>query len=84
MIVFGCADNRTAEWVKSIETLPRLEGYQYAGIFNMNDTFIAQYCDSHGNQRWMKYNNESKEWYGVKYVTWGCRSAEYAKAPDGG
>ena len=44
-----------------------------AGIFTLNDTFIAQFCDSHGNQRWMKYDNETQKWSGVGFVTHGCR-----------
>ena len=94
MIVVGCGIdpnaeftarlNHTPEWVKSIETLQRPEGFQQAGIFDLDDTFIAQFCDSHGNQKWMKYDSETKKWSGVKYVTWGCRSAEYSEGPGEG
>ena len=42
----------------------------------MNDTFIAQFCDSHGNQLWMKYDNETKKWSGSNYVTLGCSENE--------
>ncbi len=65
--------NYPPEWVKSIETLHKPEGFQHAGIFDLNDTFIAQFCDPHGNQLWMKYDNETKQWSGTKYVTLGCR-----------
>ena len=88
MIVIGCGvdpnEEFSARWIKSIETLPRVKGFQQAGIFNMNDTFIAQFCDSYGNQRWMRYDNETHKWSGVKYVTWGCRSAEYSESPSEG
>ena len=70
---FASKLNHTPEWVKSIETLPRVKGFNNAGIFTLNDTFIAQFCDSHGNQRWMKYDNETKKWSGVGFVTHGCK-----------
>ena len=81
-ILLGCAAdedeftarlNHTPEWVKSIQTLPRIQGYQQAGIFTLNDTFIAQFCGSHGNQRWMKYDNETHRWSRVRYITHGCK-----------
>ena len=83
-ILLGCGVDQSGElalhlkwpprWVESIETLPRLDGYQHAGIFDMNDTFIAQFCDPHGNQRWMKFDEETKEWFSTKYVTLGCKN----------
>jgi len=69
---FATRLNYPPEWVKSIETLHKPEGFQHAGIFDLNDTFIAQFCDPHGNQLWMKYDNETKEWSGTRYVTFGC------------
>ena len=70
---FAAKLNYPPEWVKSIVTLHRPDGFQHAGIFDLNDTFIAQFCDSHGNQLWMKYDNETKKWSGSSYVTLGCK-----------
>ena len=94
MIVIGCGVdpndkfaaklNHIPKWVISMATMERPDGYQPAGIFDMNDTFYAQFCDSHGNQRWMKYDNETNNWSGVKYVTLGCRNAEYSEGPGEG
>ena len=81
---FAAKLNLIPKWVKSIETLHKPEGYHHAGIFDLNDTFVAQFCDSHGNQLWMKYDNESKKWSGTKYVTLGCSSAENSEGPNGG
>lgn len=69
---FAARLNHTPEWVKSLETLPKVEGFRQAGIFDLDDTFIAQFCDSHGNQRFLKYDNETHKWSGVSYVTGGC------------
>ena len=86
LVLVSCADefsdrlNRAPAWVQSIETLPRVEGFQQAGIFDLNDTFIAQFCDSHGNQRWMKYDNETNKWSSVKYVTLGCVDGNRAES----
>ena len=69
---FAAQLNHIPKWVKSLETLPKLEGFYHTGVFDLEDTFIAQFCDSHGNQRWMKYDNETKQWSGSGFVTGGC------------
>ena len=71
---FAARVNHIPAWVKSIQTLPRVEGFRQAGIFDLDDTFIAQFCDSHGNQKWMKYDNETHKWSGVKHVTYGSKN----------
>ena len=69
---FAARLNYPPPWVKSIETLRKPDGFRHAGIFRLNGTFIAQFCDPHGNQLWMKYDNKTTEWFGTKYVTLGC------------
>jgi hypothetical protein len=74
LLLFSCApDNAESPlWVKSLETIPQEEGYHQAGIYGMNDNVYAQFCDSHGNQKWFKYNKETHSWKQTRYQTGGC------------
>jgi len=76
LLLSGCAtdiEEYPPLWVKSLETLPRQEGYRNAGMFGMEDNVYAQFCDSHGNQKWFSYNKETHTWKQTKYETYGCR-----------
>tara|TARA_B100001079_G_scaffold247930_1_gene237555 strand:+ start:757 stop:1071 length:315 start_codon:yes stop_codon:yes gene_type:complete len=78
----------TPKWTEALETLKPIEGYVQAGIFshsspkNLKPYFYVQYCDSKGNQLWMKYNYEDKSWIPGKYNTWGCKDSTYSTGPD--
>ena len=65
--------NLTPKWVKSLETLPRQDGFRNAGMFGINDNVYAQFCDSHGNQKWFSYNKETHIWKQTRYETYGCK-----------
>jgi len=74
-LLFGCAPDNAGYpplWVKSLETLPRQDGFRNAGMFGINDNVYAQFCDSHGNQKWFSYNKETHSWKQTKYETHGC------------
>ena len=76
MLISSCAadiDEYPPLWVKSLETLPRQEGYRNAGMFGMEGNVYAQFCDSHGNVKWLTYNKETHTWKQTKYETHGCK-----------
>ena len=76
IFLFSCAPYRSAEdeqWIASLETLPRFENYYNAGIYGINKKYITQYCDRHGNAKWLRYNNDTKVWNQFRYETNGCR-----------
>ncbi|MBT7035246.1 MAG: hypothetical protein HN973_00825 [Lentimicrobiaceae bacterium] len=59
-------------WIRSLETIPTLEGYRRAGVFEIEDKILVQHCDAKGNQLWLKYNEQTNSWSRGKYVTLGC------------
>ena len=76
LLLFSCAPDNAGYpplWVKSLETIPQEEGYYQAGIYSMNDNVYAQFCDSHGNQKWFSYNKETHTWKQTRYETHGCK-----------
>ncbi len=76
LLLVSCAPDKAGYpplWVKSLETIPRENGYRNAGIYGMNDNVYAQFCDSHGNQKWFSYNKETHTWKQTRYETHGCK-----------
>jgi hypothetical protein len=76
LLLVSCAPDNPGYpplWVKSLETMPRENGYRNAGIYGMNDNVYAQFCDSHGNQKWFSYNKETHTWKQTRYETHGCK-----------
>jgi hypothetical protein len=75
LLLVSCAPDNSESplWVKSLETMPREKGYRNAGIYGMNDNVYAQFCDTHGNQKWFSYNKETHTWKQTRYETHGCK-----------
>ena len=75
MLLFSCAPHHAEDkqWIISLETLPRFEHYYNVGIYGVNDKYITQYCDTHGNAKWLRYNSDTKVWSQFRYETNGCR-----------
>ena len=75
LLLFGCAadiEGYPPLWVKSLETLPQVEGFRRAGVFTINGKLYVQNCDSEGNQIWMRYNKKTHTWRQSRYNTLGC------------
>ena len=75
LLLFGCAtdiEEYPPLWVKSLETLPQVEGFRRAGVFTINGKLYVQNCDSEGNQIWMRYNKKTHTWRQSRYNTLGC------------
>ena len=75
LLLSGCAadiEGYPPLWVKSLETLPQVEGFRRAGVFTINGKLYVQNCDSEGNQIWMRYNKKTHTWRQSRYNTLGC------------
>ena len=78
----SCApDPRPPLWLTAIETLPQVEGFSRAGLFTINDKIYVQYCDSGGNQIWMRYNEGKHQWRQSRYNSQGCVDGDNATGP---
>ena len=86
LFLVSCAadPNPSARWIRSLETLPQVEGFHRAGIFTINGKLYVQNCDSGGNQIWMRYNKETHTWRQSRYNTLGCVRGESATGPESG
>ena len=83
MIVIGCApDPRTPLWIRSLETLPQVEGFSKAGVFTINKKIYVQYCDPKGNQIWMRYDEYSMKWRQTRLNSGGCTDGKKAVGPE--
>ena len=84
LLMTSCApfDGSETEWRKSLVKIPKLEGFINAGFFSMNDSIYSQHCDMHGNQIWMKWDENKELWSKKKYTTHGCSDYESATGPD--
>ena len=74
--------NLTPKWVKSLETLPRVEGFSRAGVFTINGKIYVQHCDPEGNQMWMRYNEKTFTWRQSRHNTLGCVRSENSTGPE--
>ena len=84
-ILMACApDPRPPLWMRSLETLPQVEGFSRAGVFTINKKIYVQYCDLEGNQIWMRYNEKTHAWRQSRYNSFGCARGENSTGPDAG
>ena len=82
VLLTSCAPNHRAPlWLRAIETLPPVEGFSRAGLFTINDKIYVQYCDSSGNQIWMRYNEGKHTWRQSRYNSQGCVDGDNATGP---
>ena len=85
VLLTSCApDPRPPLWLRSLETLPQVEGFSRAGVFTINKKIYVQFCDSGGNQIWMRYNEEAHTWRQSRYNSLGCVNGEKAVGPGEG
>ena len=83
VLLSSCAiEPRAPLWLRAIETLPQVEGFSRAGLFTINDKIYVQYCDSGGNQIWMRYNEDKHTWRQSRYNSQGCTEGEKAVGPE--
>ena len=82
-LFLGCApeQTRTPLWLLAIETLPPVEGFSRAGLFTINDKIYVQFCDPHGNQKWLRYNEDKHTWRESRYNSQVCVDGERSTGP---
>ena len=82
VLLTSCApDPRSPLWLTAIETLPQVEGFSRAGLFTINDKIYVQFCDPHGNQKWLRYNEGKHTWRESRYNSQGCVDGERSTGP---
>jgi len=82
VLLSSCAPGpRAPLWLRAIETLPPVEGFSRAGLFTINDKIYVQYCDSGGNQIWLRYNEDKHTWRQSRYNSQGCVDGDNATGP---
>ena len=82
VLLTSCApDPRPPLWLRAIETLPQVKGFSRAGLFTINKKIYVQYCDSGGNQIWMRYNEDKNTWRQSRYNSQGCVNGDNATGP---
>ena len=82
VLMTSCAlEPRTPLWLRAIETLPQVEGFSRSGLFTINKKIYVQYCDSGGNQIWMRYNGKKHTWRQSRYNSQGCVRGEKSTGP---
>ncbi len=85
VLMTSCAPpTETPLWVQSLKTLPKVEGYIRAGVFEINGKLYVQNCDSVGNQMWQRYNEKTQKWRQSRYNTLGCVDGERSTGPNSG
>jgi|TARA_B110000263_G_C14791801_1_gene277935 hypothetical protein len=83
VLLTSCAaETRPPLWLQAIETLPEVEGFSRAGLFTINEKIYVQYCNSHGTQLWMRYNEDKNSWRQSRYNSEGCTDGEQAVGPN--
>ena len=83
VLLTSCApDPRPPLWLRAIETLPQVKGFSRAGLFTINKKIYVQYCDSGGNQIWMRYNEKKRTWRQSRYNSQGCVRGENSTGPE--
>ena len=83
VLLTSCAiEPRPPLWLRSLETLPQVEGFSRAGVFTINKKIYVQYCDPGGNQIWMRYNEKTHAWKQSRYNSLGCARGENSTGPD--
>ena len=69
-------------WIRSLETLPPVEGFSKAGVFTINKKVYVQFCDPEGNQIWMRYNEKTLTRRQSRYNSLGCVKGVNSTGPD--
>ena len=84
VLLTSCAPDfsRPPLWIRSLETLPQVEGFSKAGVFTINKKIYVQYCDPKGNQIWMRYDEYSLKWRQSRYNSLGCADGKSSTGPD--
>ena len=83
LLLSGCAvEPQSPLWIRSLETLPQVEGFSKAGVFTINKRIYVQYCDPKGNQIWMRYDEYSLKWRQTRLNSGGCVDGKSATGPD--
>ena len=83
LLLSGCAvEQQSPLWIRSLETLPQVEGLSKAGVFTINKRIYVQYCDPKGNQIWMRYDEYSLKWRQSRYNSLGCADGKSSTGPD--
>jgi len=83
VLLTSCAiEPRPPLWLRSLETLPQVEGFSRAGVFTINKKIYVQYCDPGGNQIWMRYNEEKHTWRQSRYNSLGCVRGVNSTGPE--
>ena len=84
VLLTSCAPDfsRPPLWIRSLETLPPVEGFSRAGVFTINKKIYVQLCDPDGNQIWMRYNKETHTWRQSRYNTLGCVNGKDSTGPN--
>ena len=82
VLLTSCApDPRPPLWLRSLETLPQVEGFSRAGVFTINKKIYVQFCDPGGNQIWLRYNGDKNTWRQSRYNSQGCVRGDNATGP---
>ena len=82
VLLTSCAiEPRPPLWLRAIETLPPVEGFSRAGLFTIYDKIYVQFCDPHGNQKWLRYNEDKHTWRESRYNSQGCVDGERSTGP---
>ena len=82
ILLTSCApDPRSPLWLTAIETLPQVENYSRAGLFTINEKIYVQFCDTSGNQIWLRYNEDKHTWRQSRYNSHGCVDGERSTGP---
>ena len=82
VLLSSCAiEPRPPLWLRAIETLPQVQGFSRAGLFTINDKIYVQFCDLHGNQKWLRYNEAKHTWRESRYNSQGCVDGERSTGP---
>ena len=86
VLLASCAppEARAPQWLRSLETLPRVDGFTRAGIVTINGKLYVQNCDVQGNQIWMRYDKKTHTWSQSRYNSLGCVRSESATGPKSG
>ena len=83
VLLTSCAiEPRAPLWLRSLETLPPIEGFSTAGVFTINKKIYVQFCDPKGNQIWMRYSEYSMKWKQTRINSGGCTDGENAVGPE--
>ena len=83
VLLTSCASEpRAPLWLRSLETLPPIEGFRKSGVFTINKKIYVQYCDPKGNQIWMRHDPYDMTWRQTRQNSRGCVDGKKAVGPE--